>query len=196
MGYEEPKFKLEDNFNFISLGKQTTIDNWCVELGDFLESTNDDYFIHAVEDQFIIKPVKINMISKLIGMMDKGVGRIALETAAQTKPHTEIYKDDKMCVIELDQFAQYRLSVCYSIWNKEYMLKYLKLNNTPWEFELDERVKNDGYRILGTKINHPVYCCHSIRNGNLDEFDFNIYDGYDISIDNETLNELKQKELV
>ena len=33
------------------------------------------------------------------------------------------------------------------------MLKYLKLNNTPWEFELDERVKNDGYRILGTKIN-------------------------------------------
>ena len=24
LGYEEPKFKLEDNFNFISLGKQTT----------------------------------------------------------------------------------------------------------------------------------------------------------------------------
>ena len=23
-----------------------------------------------------------------------------------------------------------------------------------------------------TKINHPVYCCHSIRNGNLNEFDF------------------------
>jgi len=196
LGYEQPKFKLEDNFNFVSLGKQTTINDWCKDLTDFLESIDDKYFIHAVEDQFVIKPVNENMISKLVDMMDENVGRIALETAAQTKPHTEIHRDDEMCVIELDQFAKYRLSVCYSIWHKEYMLKYLKLNNTPWEFELDERVKNDGYRILGTKINHPVYCCHSIRNGNLNEFDFKIYDGYDISIDDETLNELKQRELV
>ena len=76
------------------------------------------------------------------------------------------------------------------------MLKYLKLNNTPWQFELDERVKNDGYRILGTKYDHPIYCCHSIRNGNLNEFDFKIYDGYDISIDDNTLSELKEKELI
>ena len=124
LGYEEPKFKLEDNFDFISLGTQTTIDDWCIDLKNFFESIDDEYFIHAVEDQFIIKPVNVDMIYKLIDYMtDENVGRIALETAAQTKPHTEIYKDDEMCVIELDQFAQYRLSVCYSIWNKEYMLK-------------------------------------------------------------------------
>ena len=108
LGYEEPKFKLEDNFNFISLGTQTTIDDWCLDLRNFLESIDDEYFIHAVEDQFIIKPVNQNMIHRLIGMMNENVGRIALETAAQTKPHIEIHKDNEMCVIELDQFAQYR----------------------------------------------------------------------------------------
>ena len=196
LGYDEPKFKLEDNFNFVSLGKQTTVDDWCLDLTNFFESIDDEYFIHAVEDQFIIKPVNQNMITKLTKMMNPFVGRIALETAAQTKPHKEIYNDDELCVIELDQFAQYRLSVVYSIWNKKYMLKYLKLNNTPWQFELDERVKNDGYRILGTKYEHPIYCSHSIRNGNLEEFDFKIYDGYNISIDDDTLNELKTKELI
>ena len=198
LGYEEPTFKLEDNFDFISLGKQTTIDDWCSDLKNFLESIDDEYFIHAVEDQFIIKPVNKSMISKLVGMMDKNVGRIALETAAQTKPHTEIYKDDDMCVIELDQFAQYRLSVVHSIWNRKYMLKYLQPNMNPWEFELDgsEKAKNDGYRILGTKYTHPIYCCHSVRRGDFNNLDFKIYDGYDISIDDKTLNELKEKELV
>ena len=198
LGYEEPKFKLEDNFDFISLGKQTTIDDWCIDLKNFFESIDDDYFIHAVEDQFIIKPVNVDMISKLVGMMDENIGRIALETAAQTKPHTEIYKDDDMCIIELDQFAQYRLSVVHSIWNRKYMLKYLQPDMNPWQFELDgsEKAKNDGYRILGTKYHHPIYCCHSVRRGDFNNLDFNIYDGLDISIDDDTLNELKENELI
>ena len=123
------------------------MDDWCLDLANFLESIDDEYFIHAVEDQFIIKPVDQHLIRRLHAVMDDSIGRIALETAAQTKPHTEVYTDEEACVIELDQFAKYRLSVCYSIWNKEYMLKYLKLNNTPWEFELDERAKNDGRRL-------------------------------------------------
>ena len=111
LGYEEPKFKLEDNFNFISLGEQTTVNDWCLDLTNFFESIDDEYFIHAVEDQFIIKPVNQNMIHRLVDVMDESIGRIALETAAQTKPHTEIYNDDGISIIELDQFAQYRLSV-------------------------------------------------------------------------------------
>ena len=198
LGYEKPQFELEDNFNFISLGTQTTIVDWCIDLKSFLESIDDDYFIHAVEDQFIIKPVNVNTISKLVDMMDENVGRIALETAAQTKPHTEIHKDEEMCVIELDQEAQYRLSVVHSIWNRKYMLKYLEPNMNPWEFELEgsEKAKNDGYKILGTKYNHPIYCCHTVRRGDFDNLDFNIYDGYDITIEGETLNELKSLELI
>ena len=78
------------------------------------------------------------------------------------------------------------------------MLKYLQPNMNPWEFELDgsEKAKNDGHRILGTKYHHPIYCCHSVRRGNFNNLDFNIYDGLDISIDDDTLNELKENELI
>ena len=130
LGFEEPKFKLEDNFSFISLGKQTGMQNWCMDLRNFLETIDDEYFIHGVEDQFIIKPVNQIMISKLVNMMDKDVGRIALETAAQTKSHTPYYKDDDIFVIELDQSAPYRLSASHSIWNREYILKYLQPDMT------------------------------------------------------------------
>jgi hypothetical protein len=181
LGYEEPNFKLEDNFNFVSLGKQTTVDDWCLDLTNFFESIDDEYFIHAVEDQFIIKPVNQNMITKLTEMMNPFVGRIALETAAQTKPHKEIYNDDELCVIELDQFAQYRLSVVYSIWNKKYMLKYLKLNNTPWEFELDERVKRVIESIVNQNISEYEIIIvggeNNYQNSNIRHFYFNENDG-------------------
>ena len=139
LGYNEPTFELYSNFDFISLGEQTTVQDWCSDLKGFFETIDDKYFIHAVEDQFIIKPVQQNLIPILVDLMDDNVGRIALETAAQTKPHTIIqteveteYPYRETPIIELDQEADYRLSVVYSIWNKEYMLKYLEPNMNPW----------------------------------------------------------------
>ena len=205
LGYEAPKFELYDNFNFISLGKQTTVQDWCIDLKNFIETIDDKYFIHAVEDQFIIKPVQQNLLPVLYDLMNDDVGRIALETAAQTKPHTIIQTEieskpphRETPIIELDQEANYRLSVVYSIWNKEYMLKYLEPNMNPWEFELagSEKAKNDGYKILGTKYNHPIYCSHTVRRGDFNNLDFTVYDGYNISIDDDTLQELKTMGLI
>ena len=87
LGYEEPKFKLYKNFDFISLGEQTGIQDWCSDLRNFLDTIDDEYFIHAVEDQFIIRPVNQEMVLHLYDLMRDDVGRIALETAARTKPH-------------------------------------------------------------------------------------------------------------
>ena len=198
LGYEEPKFKLYKNFDFISLGEQTGIQDWCSDLRNFLDTIDDEYFIHAVEDQFIIRPVNQEMVLHLYDLMRDDVGRIALETAARTKPHKVLYTEGETQVIELDQEANYRLSVVHSIWNRKYMMSYLEDNMNPWEFELQasEKAKNDGYKILGTEKNHPIYCCHTVRRGDFNNLDFTIYDGYDISIDDETLNELKVLELI
>ena len=78
------------------------------------------------------------------------------------------------------------------------MMNYLEDNMNPWEFELQasEKAKNDGYKILGTEKNHPIYCSHTVRRGDFENLDFTIYDGYDITIDDETLNELKVLELI
>ena len=105
LGYEEPKFKLYKNFDFISLGEQTGIQDWCSDLRNFLDTIDDEYFIHAVEDQFIIRPVNQEMVMHLYDLMRGDVGRIALETAARTKPHKVLHTEGETQVIELDQEA-------------------------------------------------------------------------------------------
>ena len=65
LGYEEPTFDLYNNFDFISLGEQTTVQDWCSDLKSFFETIDDKYFIHAVEDQFIIRPVRLDVLSVL-----------------------------------------------------------------------------------------------------------------------------------
>ena len=59
-----------------------------------------------------------------------------------------------------------------------------------------EKAKNDGYKILGTKYNHPIYCSHTVRRGDFNNLDFTVYDGYNISIDDDTLQELKTMGLI
>tara|TARA_Y100000310_G_scaffold341064_1_gene438959 strand:- start:187 stop:891 length:705 start_codon:yes stop_codon:yes gene_type:complete len=198
IGYEEPKFKLEDNFNFISLGKQTTVEDWSKDTKKFIESIDDDYFIHALEDQFIIRKVNIGMIEKLEEFLSEDVGRIALETHVQTKPYIPVHKDENIFIIELEQFSEYRLSLCYSIWNKKYMLKNLENSNTPQDFEIKGNIhaKNDGYKILGTRNSHPIYCCHSVREGNFENLDFTVHDGYEISLHDDIINDMKEKRMI
>ena len=48
--------------------------------------------------------------------------------------------------------------------NKEYLLKYLTNDLTPWEFESinSKKAINDSYRILGTKNKYAVKSCCAI----------------------------------
>ena len=58
------------------------------------------------------------------------------------------------------------------------------------------KIPSEGETILGTKYNHPIYCSHTVRRGDFNNLDFTIYDGYDMSIDDNTLQELKTLELI
>ena len=51
-------------------------------------------------------------------------------------------------LIEAEQDSEYRTSVQFSIWNRDYFTKYAKENMTPWQYELQHDPKNDGYKIF------------------------------------------------
>ena len=55
-------------------------------------------------------------------------------------------------VLVNDQDVEYRVAIQMSIWNKEYLLHYLKPNLNPWAVELQalHTARNDGWDILGT----------------------------------------------
>ena len=85
---------------------------------------------------------------------------------------------DDTFVIQADHSIQYRLCTQWSIWNKDFMLKYLKPGMTAWDFELQgfNDYMNDGYRILGLKGDSAVVhgdAMRSSKSGDIDNFNFN-----------------------
>src|SRR5690606_22534524 len=74
-------------------------------------------------------------------------------------------------LIKNTQDSEYRLSTQPSIWNREFLLQYLKPNLTPWEFETQES-KNGGWIILGAeKGKSPVVHNEGVTKHNLYKYD-------------------------
>ena len=129
LGYKEPDFELPNNFEFVSMGiSRNDPKEWSDGLRDYFKSIDDEWFIYATEDMFLVYPVNFSSLQKLETYMVDGVGRINITNDACRKYYS-IVEDN---VVELKQDSDYRISCIYSIWNKEFMLKYLKPNMTPW----------------------------------------------------------------
>jgi len=169
LGYDVPTFDLPANFNFVSLGKQEGgIKMWSTDLRKFFESIDDDFFIYTVEDHFITWPVNFGILSKLVSLLDGNVGRIGLTNDTCRSAYDIYDRCDGYDIIERQQGEQYRLSLLWGIWNREYLLKYLQPGLDPHDFEVTsgEDAKNDGYKILGTYRDHCLHHCQGARKGN------------------------------
>ena len=70
VGFEPPAWQMPDNFEFISLGKQRGIKYWSDDYIDFFNSINDEYFIHMVENEFLLRPVDFDIINSLVEFLD------------------------------------------------------------------------------------------------------------------------------
>ena len=55
---------------------------------------------------------------------------------------------DDVIIAQLTDDSPYRLSCQPAIWNRKYLLQYLKPGLTPWQFE-SQHPTNDAWRILG-----------------------------------------------
>ena len=190
LGYDNPKFKLNDNFEFVSLGTSThTPSEWGTDLKQFFEQTDDEFFILMLEDMFIVKPVNIKMLETIKSLLNINVGRFNISNNIDESPllqYETMGEIEEVELIQCTQDSNYRLSCMPSIWQTNYFLKYLQNGWSPWEFELRGSIlaKNDGYQILGTKANHALYHSLAIRKGNLNsELDFRVCDQWDNSLD-------------
>ena len=160
LGYESPSFDLPNNFEFISMGEQKGIQYWANDLHKFFSSIDDEHFIYSMEDHFILDYVDIKLFERLKKYLNDDVGRISLATQLANKQHTIIETVGDVNIVESDPSIQYRLCTQWSIWNKDFMLQYLKPNMSAWDFELQgfREPMNDGYRIIGLEngqvVNH------------------------------------------
>ena len=182
LGYKPLEFNLPSNFDFIYLGEDLGPNKWSNSLIDFFKKTKETHFILGLEDQILTGPIKKDILDILLKECnDPKVGRINLMRDTVNRPHS-LYKqiDEDFSIIKANQNSDYRISLMWSIWNKEYFLKYLNPNISAWEFEgsRGEKGQNDGYHILGTKSkngppdNAPLDVANIIWRGNSNRLNF------------------------
>jgi hypothetical protein len=176
LGYKKPKFELPKNCKFVSMGSDDGPSTWSNGLKKFFEEIDDEFFIFTIEDCFILSKVNTDTYTALINKLDSSVGRISLSGQLINKSYRVIDKFNEFKIIEASKNIEYRKGTQWSIWNKKFMLKYLKDNMSPWEFELSG--DNDEYKIIGTEGKVPFYFGDAIkargRKLNPDNIEYNL----------------------
>lgn len=200
IGYSEPKFKLSDNWEFISLGIDTGVNNWSNDLLKFFNTFKDEYFINMIDDTLMTRPANIDKIKMVFDYMlkNKEVKKTFLHGSLTHRSTSRMLGGTVLTpVVELNnefcdvnQISNYRSSLQSAIWDRGYFLTILKPNHTPWSFET-QHVKNDGARILTTTDNHPIMFSHIyIKGGLFEKWPKSIYEEGGLS--NEDITIIKE----
>ena len=170
LGYSRPTFELPENFEFISLGKQRGPKFWSDDMISYYSSCEHDYFYAMWEDGFIIDYVNeeiLKLAIKIAFLNPKNkFFRFNLSLDTHRRPHSVIKTYENYELILANQYSQYRQSTNHSIWSKEKFLNKLKKNQSPWEFELDNKSAiNDGLMIFATKGDFAIRMGHGYKRG-------------------------------
>lgn len=187
VGYKKPDFELPNNFTFYSLGQWSgNKKDFSNDLRPYFEK-QDDWFIWLFEDTFIKKPINFDNLRLFnIYMHSKtSVGRINLSDECCKQINEKWCSLSHVSIYRNSQAAEYRLSTQPSIWNKNFLLQYLKPNLSPWDFET-QQPKYDGWEIIGMdRDNCPLKHNEGVTRHDIYKYNF---DG----IDQQTLSELKK----
>ena len=156
LGYNPPNFNLPSNCSFISLGKDDNLKNWSNDLKNYFLSIDDEYFIMTVDDSFLVHPTNIDLYKMITDYMQKNkkIGRVGLERDLATRPHGYYDTVNNTVLVKAATNATSRISIRWSVWKKEYILKFLTPGRTPWSFE-DEGTKqsiNENHDIISTSL--------------------------------------------
>lgn len=185
VGYDKPEFSLPGNFSFHSLGKQIGgPENFSTDLRAYFEK-QDQWFIWMMEDTFLKAPVLHKTLRALIAEAPykfSNIGKINLTNEFVKRIHKEYSVNGNIKYYCAAPHSDYRLSTQPSIWNREFLLKYLTDGLTPWKFETQESI-NDGWDVLGVYEN-TIFHNEGVRKNNI--YDYN-FDG----VSDELINEMK-----
>lgn len=144
VGYKKPD-NLPDNCTWVSLGEQRGPEYFSEDLRKYFEK-QPQWFIWLMEDSFIKGLNKDKLIYLYSLTQFKDIGRINL-----TKEGTKQQHLIKGGLVFNTKDALYRLSTQPSIWNKDFLLRYMKPGLTPWQFETQDTL--DAFDIVGPLTN-------------------------------------------
>ena len=185
--YKQPTtFKLADNFEVVSMGEDKGHDYVNKNMIEFFNGIDDSHFIFSLDDFLPIRPVNIDMLNTLTEkVVDENISRLALVNQLSNKRKEIIESKDGYDIVEMSQDERYRISTPWSIWSKEYFLKYLYPDGNLWTWE--GGMYNDGHRILGTSGQQVIQSCHLFKGMKLKPRWFQDAEGGDLMYEEDRL---------
>lgn len=200
VGYEHPGCELPANFTFHSMGVQSgNKQDFSNDLRKYFEK-QDQYFIWLMEDTFI-KEVDFEKLGKckVLFHSKMNIGRISLSSDSlkhyTSKPiyDTLLLGVGNHCTIHsTPPDSDYRLSTQPAIWNRDYLLKWLRPDHSPWEFEnlKGTLMQTPDNEFLNLALEPPVLRHNEgVRKRDLYAYDLN-------GIDESVINEMKEKNIM
>lgn len=130
--------------------------SWTKRLYNVVKKIESDYIILTLSDYFLLDYVKQEEIEKIIFAMKerKEIGYICLY------PNEHSEKEDEEILneyVRCKKGTSYVINAQVGIWKKDYLLRLLRMNRSPWEWE-----------ILGSELSYwldeSVYVIKSSEN--------------------------------
>ena len=173
LGYQPPTYQSKFA-SFDSMGTDLGPEAICQQLYEYFKNIEDKYFIIGVDDQPLVSKVNQELIDTIESILElnKDVGRCSITLDNSTRPHTTIgtyeINNENVRIFENIEGAEYKLSIVYSAWNKEYFLKHLQGYTTIWDWEINasKAAINDGWKVMGTEPAALDYT-HMFKHGGL-----------------------------
>lgn len=142
LGFSEPDFELPKNHKFVSLApvQEGGSKKWTRYIQKYVEKIEEDLVMFSLDDFFLGWQPDIQMLDDIINQMlhNELIGRYCLSYDAYINcSHTKIEEKSDYSIISIDKHALYRISTQPAIWRKNYLLKFLDHDWSPWNFEVD-----------------------------------------------------------
>jgi len=123
-----------------------------------------------MDDMFPASTFDYHIFDRIMQIMkvEKDIGRYELGQGHNWHGKTQtIVGCPDWSLYEYGADSEYRISCMPSVWRKEYLLKYLDNDWTPWQFEVEgsKIAKSDGYRVVATKGRYALKCNHTVSSG-------------------------------
>lgn len=120
---------------------------WSGRLLDCLETIDSEYVFFFLEDEFLYEPVNVSEFEKAMKFLNDNKDVGVLYPHKNKKQTMEIDED----YFSRDLMSDARRLVCIcAIWRKDFLIKMLKEDESPWDFEANAptRSKQHSDRIL------------------------------------------------
>jgi hypothetical protein len=132
---------------------------WSDRLKHGLKMLDEEYVFYLQEDFWPVAQIDLQLYFNIAKMLDADVLRIAPDSLLYTT-----YKTFSVGNIELNRLApisKYLVSHQASLWRKDFFLKCLKSNESPWvnEIEGTERLAGTSFKIFLSPSNWYIATC-------------------------------------